>query len=426
MYGLELAGQDDAFAAAEAATAAAGVRLVAPGLAIAGSLDRERVRGLGYVHRAVELLGRTDADLAAARALLAAAPLGDTSGTVAVRARDVRGATGVSTAAAERALGGVLTDRGFAVDLDAPDRVLRVLFSGPGADSGGSGHDAGPAAPDADGVSGGADPGRADAPDERGGAAAGDPVEGIPASGAVGRGRERGGVSVDRADGDVCLLGWVVAESRRDFGDRRPTDRPFFQPGSMAPMDARAVANLAGAGPGARLLDPMCGTGGILVEAGLVGARTVGVDAQPKMVRGARENLATYLTGDETSREPAEGTPGPAPAGSAPFDVLRGDATRLPFRDDAFDGVAVDAPYGRQSKVARHDLADLVAGALTEAARLAPRAVLVADRPWREPALAAGWTVAGLFDRRVHRSLTRYYHVLVRGDDPTGAPDRIE
>jgi tRNA (guanine10-N2)-dimethyltransferase len=396
VYGLELAGQDDAFAAAEAATAAAGVTLVAPGLATAGSLDRERVTGLGYVHRAIELLGRTDADLASARALLAAAPLGDRSGTVAVRARDVRGATGVSTADAERSLGGVLTDRGFDVDLDAPDHVLRVLFSGPGADSGG---DTG-ADDDADPV-----------PPSDGSADA-SAVESVPSGGAVGSSPDP--VAVDRVDGDVCLVGWVVAESRRDFGDRRPTDRPFFQPGSMAPMDARAVANLAGARPGARLLDPMCGTGGILVEAGLVGARTVGVDAQSKMVRGARENLATYLPDAHTG-----GLDGPRPhsmdAGPPSFDVVRGDATRLPFRDGAFDGVAVDAPYGRQSKVARHDLADLVAGTLREAARLAPRAVLVADRPWREAALAAGWQLTGLFDRRVHRSLVRYYHVLTNG-----------
>jgi tRNA (guanine10-N2)-dimethyltransferase len=421
VYGLELAGQDDAFAAAEAATAAAGVRVVAPGLATAGSLDRERVRGLGYVHRAVELLGRTDADLAAARALLAAAPLGEPTGTVAVRARDVRGATGVSTAAAERALGGVLTDRGFAVDLEDPDRVLRVLFSGPGADSGGSSDDAGTIPPDA----AGSDPRPEDRPGEQVGTADADPVDGVPAGGAVGRTGGAGRASVDRPDGDVCLLGWVVAESRRDFGDRRPTDRPFFQPGSMSPMDARAVANLAGAGPGGRLLDPMCGTGGILVEAGLVGARTVGVDAQTKMVRGARENLATYLTGGDAPTGSTTDPPASAQTDSPPFDVLRGDATRLPFRDDAFDGVAVDAPYGRQSKVARHDLGDLVAGTLAEAARLAPRAVLVADRPWRDPALAAGWTVTGLFDRRVHRSLTRYYHVLVRDDEPVADRDPV-
>ncbi|PSQ04593.1 TIGR01177 family methyltransferase [Halobacteriales archaeon QS_6_71_20] len=197
--------------------------------------------------------------------------------------------------------------------------------------------------------------------------------------------------------GDACLVGWVVAESVRGFGARRPTDRPFFQPGSMAPMDARAYANIAGAGPGARLLDPMCGTGGGLIEAGLVGSDVVGNDAQAKMVRGARENLAAYL--DEMDVR---------------WDLLRGDATDLALRDGAVDGVVFDAPYGRQSKIARHGLADLVSEALAEAARVAPRGVVIADRSWREAALDAGWRVTDTFQRRVHGSLVRHVHVLER------------
>ena len=214
------------------------------------------------------------------------------------------------------------------------------------------------------------------------------------------------GFDVDLEDPDHALvalfsetaaLGWLEAEADRGFGVRRPTEKPFFQPGSMAPADARALANVAGAGPGARILDPMCGTGGVLVEAGLVGSNVVGVDAQAKMVAGARENLAHYLEthylGD----------------GSA---VARGDATRLPFADDAFDGVVFDAPYGRQSKVENDSLSALVGDALAEARRVAARAVVVGDRPYDDAAEAAGWTVDAHIERPVHRSLTRHVHVL--------------
>jgi len=345
VYWLELAGETDAFAAREAATAAAAVELLAPGIAHAGGIDPSRVRRLAYTRAAHEALARTDADLDAAVAALRAASI-DRSGSVAVRARDARGTSGVSTAAAERALGGVLVDRGFDVDLDDPDHVLRALFAaGPRAD-----HNA-----------------------------------------------------VAGADGDntdVCALGWVAAEAARDFAPK-PTDRPFFQPGSMASADARAYANLAGAAPGHTLLDPMCGTGGLPLEAGLAGADAVACDAQSKMVRGARENLREYLD-DPTTDEPPD------------WHVARGDATALPLPDDAVDGVAFDAPYGRQSKIARHELADLVAGALAEAARVAPRAVLIADRDWCGPAREAGWTVDAAFERRVHRSLTRHVLVLTR------------
>ncbi|MFC7155930.1 methyltransferase domain-containing protein [Halomarina halobia] len=320
MYLLELVGEDDPFAACEAESACSDVRPLAPGLVTARGVT-ERVASLAYTRRVSALLGTTDADVAAARALLDAAGV-DREGTVAVRARDVRGTTGVDARRAERELGSVLVERGFAVDLEDPDHELRACFS----------------------------------------------------------------------DG-TCALGWLEVETARDFGERRPTDRPFFQPGSMDAMLARALVNVAGARPGARVLDPMCGTGGVLVEAGLVGAAVVGLDAQRKMVRGARENLAHFLGPDRT-------------------ETLRGDATRLPLCDDSVDAVVFDAPYGRQSKIVG-GLADLVGDALAEARRVAPRCVLVADRPWREAAEAAGWTVERAFERRVHRSLDR--HVLVLG-----------
>jgi tRNA (guanine10-N2)-dimethyltransferase len=336
VYGLELAGTDDAYAACEARVAASDVTVVAPGLATARGVDPDRVRTLAYTHRAAELVGRTDASVESASALLSAART-EREGTIAVRARDVRSSTGVSTREAEIELGRVLTERGFAVDLDDPDHVLCAWFSD-----------------------------------------------------------------------ELCLVGWRVAESVRDFSTRQPTDRPFFQPGSMDPLDARWAVNVAGGGEGTRIVDPMCGTGGFLIEAGLVGSDVVGLDAQWKMTRGARENLAASL-GDQVS----DGEGGDDGAGD--FEILRGDATALPLRDDSADGVVVDVPYGRQSKVATHTLADLVSGALSEAARVAPRAVVVADRPWDEEADAAGWTVDERFERYVHGSLTRHVHVLRRG-----------
>ena len=328
MYCLEFAGEaaDESIATREAERAAASaLDRVAPGVATARGLRIGRVPTLAYTRRASELLGRTDADVDSAAALLDATSV-DRAGTVAVRARNVRSSADVSTAAAERDLGDVLVDRGFQVDLDDPDHELRAVFSD-----------------------------------------------------------------------DVCLLGWQVGERAAAFGSRAPTDRPFFQPGSMAPVDARAYVNLAAgrALPDATVLDPMCGTGGFLLEAGLIGARPVGSDAQWKMARGTAENLADVVP-------------------DARWDVVRGDATALPFADGVADAVVFDAPYGRQSKIAGHELEALVGGALVEAARLAPSGVLVGDRSYAEAARDAGWTVDSRFERRVHGSLTRHVHVLRR------------
>lgn len=325
VYVLEFAGEDDALASREAGSVATAIDRIVPGLATARDLDTDRVAGLALTRRASRLIGRTDATIAAARELLVASDI-DRLGTVAVRARDARGTTGVDTRVVERTLGGTLTERGFEVDLESPDHELRALF----------------------------------------------------------------------ADG-VCVLGWLVAESVRDFGDRKPTDKPFFQPGSMDPLLARALVNIAGAGPGRTILDPMCGTGGLLVEAGLVGARVVGMDVQRKMVRGTHRNLDHYHLPESAA-------------------VIRGDATRLPIATDTVDGVVFDAPYGRQSKIVG-DLASLLEGAMAEARRVAPRAVVVADRRWCRVARDAGWSVENTYERRTHRSLTRHIMVLEDGDD---------
>jgi len=322
VYVLELGGEDDDFAAYEAATAASDVEVFAPGLATARGIT-DRVRTLAYTHRASALVARTDPDVESARFALDAATL-DRDGTVAVRAVDVRGQSDVDTQAAERALGQVLVDRGFTVDLDDPDHELRALFS-----------------------------------------------EGTAA------------------------LGWLAAESRRDYGDRKPGDKPFFQPGSMGPLFARALANIAGARSGATILDPMCGTGGILVEAGLVGAEVLGFDAQRKMARGARENLRHFLP---------DGT----------WAVGMAEAGHVPLCDGTdVAGVVFDAPYGRQSKI-EGDLHEVVQGALEAAARVADRAVVVGDRPWARVAHETGWMTEAAFHREVHRSLTRHVVVLDR------------
>jgi len=362
VYCLELAGEDDPFAAFEATAAGTGLELLGPGLCAAATIDPERVQTLAYTRRACELVGRTDATIEGARVLLDTAPL-DRTGSVAVRATDVRSTAGVDTQRVERELGDVLVDRGFTVDLESPDHELRAYFgSGPIARD--------PAA-------------RSDA--------ALDPVT----TGTVTLGEaavdER---SVgDESGTDLCVLGWTAVESRRDFGDRAPTDRPFFQPGSMDPMLARALVNVAGAAPGRTVLDPMCGTGGLLAEASLVGARAIGLDAHEKMTVGARENLRSIV-----------------PSGD--WSILRGDAARPPLSADTVDAIVFDAPYERQSAVAGQGLDELVADTLAACRTLAPRVVLVADRPWIDPARTAGWAVRTVLRRRVHGSLVRHVHVL--------------
>jgi tRNA (guanine10-N2)-dimethyltransferase len=353
VYVLELAGEDDAFAAREAAVAVptGAATVQATGIATADAVTPERVRWLALTHHASEVITRTTADVGAATDALEAAAI-DRDGSVAVRAQDTRSSTGVDTQAVERALGDVLVERGFTIDLDEPDHELRAIF---GAPAGGRASD-----------------------DE---------------------------AFDDAASEGTAFLGWHVASSQRNFGDRRPTDRPFFQPGSMDPLLARAVVNLAGARPGRTVCDPMCGTGGLLLEAGLVGADLVGSDVQRQMVAGTRQNLHSALSDDGCANGDSD-----APAVA----LTQADAARLPLRADAADAVVLDAPYGRQSKIAGRSADHLVADVLRETARIAPRAVVVADRSLAEPVAETPWTLAWRHERRVHRSLVRHVHGLAR------------
>lgn len=328
MYVLELAGEDDAFAAYEAGCALdRETTVAAPGLATVDGIERARIRRLALTRFASRAVAETANDVDAARDGLAAALAGDEIEptaelpSVAVRARDVRGTANIDTQAAERDLGRALSDDGFEIDLDDPERTLRALF----ADEG-------------------------------------------------------------------CWLGWEAAASRRDFGDRAPTDRPFFQPGSMPPLLARALVNVAGARPGRTIYDPLCGTGGLPIEAALAGADVLASDAQGKMVRGARRNLVSLVPHSRIRG------------------VVRADARDAPLADDTVHAAVFDLPYGRQSPQTG---ADVTAGALAEGRRVAGRAVVVADRPVDELATAAGWRVDRRFERRVHRSLDRHVHVLM-------------
>ena len=82
--------------------------------------------------------------------------------------------------------------------------------------------------------------------------------------------------------------------NKKHFEDSKPHKRPFFYPGSMNPKLARCMVNLSRVKEGELLLDPFCGTGGILIEAGLIGCKVVGSDVYWKMKNGTAINLDYY------------------------------------------------------------------------------------------------------------------------------------
>lgn len=137
---------------------------------------------------------------------------------------------------------------------------------------------------------------------------------------------------------DKCVLSVVKAKiERSSFVDREPPKRAVVHPSTMQPVFARALVNLARTPRDGIFLDPFCGVGGILLEAGLLGARPVGVDIDSGLVEGAEENL----------RE----------AGIKDFELRVGDARGLEMNE--VDAIATDPPFGRQASTGGSELEEL-------------------------------------------------------------------
>jgi tRNA (guanine10-N2)-dimethyltransferase len=87
-----------------------------------------------------------------------------------------------------------------------------------------------------------------------------------------------------------CCL--ELEELQHDFMSRKPDQRPGFAPISLSPKLARAMVNLTGSN--SSILDPFCGTGGILIEAALMGLKVGGSDTSREMLEKARTNVKYY------------------------------------------------------------------------------------------------------------------------------------
>jgi len=190
---------------------------------------------------------------------------------------------------------------------------------------------------------------------------------------------------------DRCYFGKVLFSiDRGSFDTRNPGKRDFFHPGVMMPRMARTLINLTCVKAGDIILDPFCGTGGILIEAEMLGIRSVGSDFDPLMAAGSRQNITTS-------------------------DLLLADATRLPFLSQSFDTVVTDFPYGQSVCIKKTDTMDnLYADAIEEIRRVIKhgrRAVVVTHKDISDIA-GQHMTILQRHEQRVHKSLTRRILVL--------------
>ena len=124
---------------------------------------------------------------------------------------------------------------------------------------------------------------------------------------------------------EVIITRQIIEQDKKHFFDNKPHKRPYFHPGSMSPKLALCMVNLARTHKGDTVLDPFCGTGGILIEAGDLGVKLIGSDIEKCMYEGSKLNIAHE--------------------GFEDFKIYWEDVRKLDL-DETVDAVAKDPPYG--------------------------------------------------------------------------------
>ncbi|AGK60863.1 putative DNA modification methylase [Archaeoglobus sulfaticallidus PM70-1] len=213
----------------------------------------------------------------------------------------------------------------------------------------------------------------------------------------------RNGAIIDLKDSDITIKVYITdrchigilnhVTNTAQFFERRPDKKPFFKPGALLPRLARALVNFTGITDDT-LLDPMCGTGTILIEAGLMGIDFVGIEAFKKVLYGCAENLIYY---------------------NLPVNLIRGDARNISLRDDTVSAIVTDYPYLRSSK-SFGELSELYERSFEEISRVlkkGKRLVIVSNIDVEERySIENYFKIERKLFQRVHKNLYRRIYIL--------------
>lgn len=195
--------------------------------------------------------------------------------------------------------------------------------------------------------------------------------------------------------GKTCYVGMKRATLEAShFHQRRGHLRPFLLPITLHPKIARGLINLSSVKTHETLLDPFCGTGGILLEAGLLGIRVIGSDIEQKMIEGCRKNLDYYQV-----------------KGFSLFCADIGDVSK---QVSLVDAVVTDFPYARATTTKGEELAHLYTRAFQNISQLLKKNGRAVIGLSSEEILVIGkkyLTLVDIYPIKSHRSLTRYFVV---------------
>jgi tRNA (guanine10-N2)-dimethyltransferase len=278
-------------------------------------------------------------------------------GSFAVRARNLgRGVCDLSRREIESEVGARISDKGRSVDLEDPDFEIVVVLAGQD---------------------------------------------------------ESSGYWDDTQQNNLILWGLRDMEFTGTYNGTSPTDRPFFKPVTLDPRLARLMVSLSFSGNlPSTIVDPFCGTGGIAIEASLLGLDVLASDLDSRMVEGTKSNLdwAMGSGSHKIERCPADS-----------IHEIWGEMEECSF--------VFDPPYGRNAWTSEDGL-EVFLGALSSASKMCPSGTICTMLPSSPDALEGplseeiqvmgmewammkeriretGWSVSMVSPVRVHKSLSR-------------------
>ncbi len=188
----------------------------------------------------------------------------------------------------------------------------------------------------------------------------------------------------------IALNNNEIRTSYKDCLKNHVRYRPYFSPISIHPRIARAMINMSKCKKGDTIIDPFCGTGGILIEGGKVKLNLIGLDILEKMVENTNGNLKHFgLEGE----------------------IEQGDVGRI--TEFEFDAIVCDPPYGISTTTAGEEISDLMRRTMNEfskSMKKGKRIVMAVSNPSIIP--TESFTVVKTFEWYVHKSLTRNLLVL--------------
>jgi len=191
-------------------------------------------------------------------------------------------------------------------------------------------------------------------------------------------------------------VGSKISEiDRSQFEDRKVQHRPFFSPISLHPKVARALVNLTSVKRNQILLDPFCGTGGILLEAGLMGIKIIGSDVEEKMIEGCKKTLDFYKIKNNK--------------------LFCSDIGEIKNYIDTVDAIATDLPYGKSTTTKGEKMERLYERAFESMSNLLKKDGKAVIGLSNRDLIHVGQKYFKLeekYDFKIHRSLTRYFVVF--------------